>query len=63
MGINTRVDIPISELTVFHRSATENDTNDAKEVLKEIKIHLINQYRDILILIQSETGLRHIHTL
>ena len=28
----------ISELTVFHRSATENEINDAKKVLKEIKI-------------------------
>ena len=37
-GINTRVDTPISELTVFHRSATENDINNAKRRLKGIKI-------------------------
>ena len=30
-GINTRVHTPISELTVFHGSATENDINDAKK--------------------------------
>ena len=30
--------MPISELTVFHRSVTENDVNDAKKRLKEIKI-------------------------
>ena len=45
-GINTRVDTPISELTVFHRSATENDFNEAKKGLKEIKI----QSHDKLIL-------------
>ena len=33
------MDTPISELTVFHKSATENDINDAKKGLKEIKIH------------------------
>ena len=37
-GINTSVDAPISEMIVFHRSATENDINDAKKGLKEIKI-------------------------
>ena len=37
-GINTRVGTPISELTVFHRSATENDINDTKKGLKKIKI-------------------------
>ena len=43
MGINNRVDTPISELTVFHKSATENDINDAKKDLKKSKfIHLIN---------------------
>ena len=32
--------MPISELTVFfHKSATENDINDAKKGLKEIKIN------------------------
>ena len=42
-GINTRVDTPISELTVFHRSATENDINDAKKALRKSKFsHLIN---------------------
>ena len=30
-GINTSVDTPISELTVFRRSATEDDINDAKK--------------------------------
>ena len=30
--------MPISELTVFQRSATENDINAAKKGLKEIKI-------------------------
>ena len=30
-GINTSVDKPISELTVFRRSATENDINDEKK--------------------------------
>ena len=30
-GINTSVDIPISELIVFRRSATEDDINDAKK--------------------------------
>ena len=30
--------MPISELTVFHRSATENDINDAKKGFNEIKI-------------------------
>ena len=39
MGINNRVDTPISELTVFHKSATENDINDTKKGLNEIKIH------------------------
>ena len=39
MGVNNRVDMPISELTVFHKSATENDVNDAKKGLKEIKVH------------------------
>ena len=39
MGVNNRVDTPISELTVFHKSATENHNNDAKKGLKEIKIH------------------------
>ena len=37
-SINTRVDTPISELTVFHGSATENDTNESKKGLNEIKI-------------------------
>ena len=37
-GINTRLDTPISELTVFHRFAKENDINNAKKGLKEIKI-------------------------
>ena len=42
-GKNTRVDTLISELTVFHRSATENDINDAKNDLRKSKfIHLIN---------------------
>ena len=30
-GINLRADMPILELTVFHRSVTENDANDAKK--------------------------------
>ena len=38
MDINTIVDTPISELTVFHRFATENDIIDAKKGVKEIKI-------------------------
>ena len=33
-----RIDTPISELIVFHRSVTENDIDDAKKGLKEIKI-------------------------
>ena len=37
-SINTRVDTPISELTVFHGSTTENDTNESKKGLNEIKI-------------------------
>ena len=37
--INTRVDTPISEIIVFHRSVAENDINDAKIGLKEIKIY------------------------
>ena len=37
-GINTRVDTPILELTVFHLSATKSDINDARKGLKEIKI-------------------------
>ena len=37
-GRNTRVDTPISELTFFHRSATENDINDVKKGYKGIKI-------------------------
>ena len=42
-GINTWIDTPISELTVFHRSATENDINDAKKGLRKPKFsHLIN---------------------
>ena len=42
-GKNTRVDTLISELTVFHRSATENDINYAKNDLRKSKfIHLIN---------------------
>ena len=42
-GINTWIDTPISELTVFHRSATENDINDAKKALRKSKFsHLIN---------------------
>ena len=32
------MDTPISELTVVHRSAAENDINDAKKGLKETKI-------------------------
>ena len=39
MGVNNRVDTPISELAVFRKSATENDIKDAKKELKEIKIH------------------------
>ena len=63
-GKNTRVDTLISELTVFHRSATENDINDAKKGLRKSKFsHQINQYCVILILIQSETSLTHLHTL
>ena len=38
MGINTIVDTPISELTAFHRFATENDIIDAKKGVKEIEI-------------------------
>ena len=38
-GVNNRVDTPISELTVFHKSAAENDINDVKKGCKEIKIH------------------------
>ena len=35
--------MPISEMTVFHKSATENDVNDAKKGLRKSKfIHLIN---------------------
>ena len=30
--------MPVSELTVFHRSVKENDINNAKKGLKEIKI-------------------------
>ena len=37
-SVNTSVDTPNSELTVFHRFATANDSNDAKKGLKEIKI-------------------------
>ena len=33
----------ISELTVFHRSATENDINDAKNGLTEIKIQSLDK--------------------
>ena len=63
-GINLRVDMPILELTVFHRSVTENDANDAKKGLRKSKFsHLINQYWVILILIQSKTSLKHLHTL
>ena len=29
-GINNTVDTPISVMTVFHKSATENDINDAR---------------------------------
>ena len=29
-GINTSVDTPVSELTVFHRCPTESNINDAK---------------------------------
>ena len=35
--------MPISELTIFHRSATENDINDAKQGLKEINIQSPNK--------------------
>ena len=43
MGVNNRVDTPISELTVFHKSTTENDVNDAKKGLMKSKfIHLVN---------------------
>ena len=31
--------MPISKLTVLHKSAIENDINDAKKGLKEIKIY------------------------
>ena len=42
-GIKTRVDMPISELTVLYRSATENVINDAKKDLKKSNLsHLIN---------------------
>ena len=35
--------MPISELTVFHRSATKNDINDAKKGLRKSKFgHQIN---------------------
>ena len=43
MGVKNRVDTPISELTVFHKSTTENDVNDAKKGLKEIKIHSLDK--------------------
>ena len=60
-GINTSEDTPILEATLFHRFATEND---AKKGLRKSKFsHLINQYWVILILIQSETCLRHLNTL
>ena len=38
-GINNRADTPVSKLTVFNKSATENDINDEKKGLKKIKIH------------------------
>ena len=41
-GISTKVDPSISELTVFHRSVTENDINDAKGLRKSKFSRLIN---------------------
>ena len=35
--INTSVNTPISKLTVFHRSAKVNDTNDPKKDLRKSK--------------------------
>ena len=41
-GVNTKVDLSISELTVFHRSVAENDINDAKGLRKSKFNRLIN---------------------
>ena len=59
-----RGDTPISKVTAFHRSVTENDINDAKKGLDEIKI----QSPDKMILGHLNINLvrnklRHLHTL